>query len=245
MSSKKLTKQEMREDEFRDVLAEVYFGTLGYVTEKWRAFAIGFVVVLLLLAGSFYLRESQQAKAAHNSYLLGQVMDAYNAPVEAAPKGASSQLSYPSESQRTQAVDARLSAYSLAAGASSPMAVYYKALNQTRAGNLSDAATTVSTLTKNTELAPVALSMRARLYEGQAQWDKAEADYKSLTGLSTPAWTPADGWMALGDYYERRGQKDKAADAFGQVEKTVGKDASDDALVKRAKAKLDEMKGAA
>ena len=244
MSSKRLSKQEMREDEFHSVLAEVYFGALGYITEKWRAFAIGFVVILLLLAGAFYLWQNQQVKAAQNSYLLGQVMDAYNAPVDAAPKGASSQLSYASESQRAQAVDTRLSAYSQAAGANSPMAVYYRALVQARAGKLSEATTTVSVLTKNAELAPVALALRASLYEGQSQWDKAEADYKALAGLNTPTWTPADGWLALGDYYARRGQKDKAADAFGQVEKTLGKDASDDALAKRAKAKLDEMKGA-
>jgi tetratricopeptide (TPR) repeat protein len=245
MSSKRLSKQEMREDEFRDVLAEVYFGTLGYITEKWRAFATGFVVVLLMLAGAFYLWQNQQSKAEHNSFLLGQLMDAYNAPVEATPKGGPSQLSYPSEAQRAQAVDARLSAYSQAAGAGSPMAVYYKSLIQARAGNLSEATTTVSALIKDAELAPVALSLRASLYEGQSQWDKAEADYKALAGLTTPTWTPADGLLALGSYYERRGQKDKALEALGQVEKAVGKDASDDPLVKSAKAKIDEMKGAA
>jgi tetratricopeptide (TPR) repeat protein len=245
MSSKRLSKQEMREDEFRDVLAEVYFGALGYLTEKWKAFAIGFVVVLLMLAGAFYLWQNQQAKAAHSSFLLGQVMDAYNAPIEATPKGGPGQLSYPSEAQRAQAVETRLTAYSKEAGAGSPMAVYYRALIQARAGNLSEATITVSALTKNAEFAPVAFSLRASLYEGQAQWDKAEADYKTLAGLTTPTWTPADGLMALGDYYERRGQKDKAADAFGQVEKAVGKDSSEDPLVKRAKTKIDEIKGVA
>lgn len=244
MASKKLTKREMRGDEFRDVLAEVYFGALTYITEKWRAFAIGFVVVLMLAAGAFYLWQDQQAKAARNSYLLGQVMDAYSAPVEAAPKGASSQLTFTTEALRTQEVESRLSAYAQSAGAGSPMAVYYRALLQARAGNLSGAAATVSPLTGDAKLAPVALSLRARLYEGQAQWEKAEADYKALAALSTPAWTPSDGWLALGEYYQRRGQKEKAADAFGQVEKAVGKDAADDPLAKRAKAKLDELKGA-
>lgn len=245
MSSKRLTKQEMRGDEFRHVLAEIYFGALGYITERWRVFAIGFVVVLLMLAGSFYLWQSQQAKSAHNSFLLGEVMDAYNAPIEATPKGGPGQLSYPSEAQRAQAVDARLTAYSKAAGSGSPMAVYYRSLIQARAGNLSEAATTVSALTQNAEFGPVALALRASLYEGQSQWEKAEADYKALANLSTPTWTRADGLMALGEYYERRGQKDKAADAYGQVEKAVGKDASDDPLVKRAKTKIDEMKGMA
>lgn len=245
MSSKKLTKQQMREDEFRDVLAEVYIGALGYITEKWRAFAVGFVVIILMLAGAFYLWQNQQAKVAHNSYLLGQVMDAYSAPVEEAPKGASSQLSFATEALRAQAVESRLSAYSNAAGAGSPMAVYYRTLIQARAGKLTEAAATIGALTKNAEYAPVAFSLRARLYEGLEQWDKAEADYKSLTGLTTPTWTPADGWLALGDFYERRSQKDKAADAYGQVEKAAGKDASDDPLVKRAQGKLDEMKGAA
>jgi tetratricopeptide (TPR) repeat protein len=245
MSSKRITKQEMREDEFRDVLAEVYFGVLGYISQKRRVLAIGFVVVLLMLAGAFYLWQNNQAKAAHSSFLLGQLMDAYNAPIEATPKDGPGQLSYPSEAQRAQAVETRLTAYSQAAGTGSPMAVYYRALMQARAGKLSDAVTTVTALTGKAEFAPVALSLRASLHEGQSQWDKAEADYKTLAGLTTPTWTPADGLMALGEFYERRGQKDKAADAFGQVEKAVGKESSDDALVKRARAKIDEMKGVA
>ncbi len=245
MASKKLSKQQMRDDEFRDVLAEVYFGAVNFITEKWRTFATGFVVVLLLLAGAFYLWQNQQAKAAHNSYLLGELMSAYNAPVTAASSGASSQLTFVTESGRTQAVESRLSAYAQSAGADAPMAVYYKALLQARTGNLAGAATTVGPLVKDARLAPVALALRARLYEGQAQWDKAEADYKALTGLSTAAWTPADGWLALGEFYQRRGQKDKASDAFGQVERAAGKDAGEDPLAKRAKTKLDELKGAA
>jgi len=245
MASKKLSKQQMREDEFRDVLGEVYFGTLNYVTEKWRTFAVGFVVVLLLLAGAFYLWQNQQAKAAHDSYLLGQVMEAYGAPVDAASKGGSSRLTFTSEGQRTQAVETRLSAYAQSAGADAPLVVYYKALQQARTGNLSGATATVAPLAKDAKFAPVALSLRARLYEGQAQWDKAEADYKALTVSSTAAWTPADGWMALGEFYQRRGQKDKASDAFSQVEKAAGKDADEDPLAKRAKAKLEELKGAA
>jgi len=143
MASKKLTKQEMRGDEFRDVLAEVYFGALSYITEKWRTFAVVFAVVLLILAGSFYLWQNQQAKAAHDSYLLGQLMDAYSAPVDPAAKGGSSQLTFTTEGQRTQAVEARLSAYAQSAGANSPMAVYYKALLQARSGNPSGAAATI------------------------------------------------------------------------------------------------------
>ncbi len=245
MAAKKLTKQEMRDDQFRDVLSELYFGALNTISENWRAFAVGFAAVLLLLAGAFYLWQAHLAKEARASYLLGQVMDAYNAPVEATPaQGRSSQLSFPSEAQRAQAVDTRLAAYQQAVGASSPLALYYKALSQAQGGNASGAAATLDPVTKDAKLGSVALSLQARLYESQGQWDKAEADWKALTAISTPTWTKAEGFLALGAYYERRSMKDKAMQAYEQAETLAGQQ-SDETLAKKAKEKVDSLKGRA
>jgi|WetSurMetagenome_2_1015567.scaffolds.fasta_scaffold11827_5 tetratricopeptide (TPR) repeat protein len=245
MASHKLTKQEMRQDEFRSVLAELYFGALGYISENWKGFAIGFAAVLLLLAGAFYLWQAREAKLGEQSYLLGQVMEAYNAPVQAGAKPQGQQVIFSSASLRDQAVNANLAKYSNEAGASSPLAVYYKALSQAEAGQTAEAISTVTPVAANPKFAPVGLALRARLYEVQSNWDKAEADWKALTTTTTPTWTPAEGWFVLAQYYQRRDMRDKAIDAFQQVEKTAGPDAKDDPIVRSAKSKVEELKGAA
>jgi hypothetical protein len=245
MASHKLTKQEMRQDEFRSVLAELYFGALGYISENWKGFAIGFAAVLLLLAGAFYLWQGYEAKLGEESYLLGQVMEAYNAPVQAGAKPQGQQTIFSSDSQRDQEVSARLAKYTKDAGASSPLAVYYKALSQADAGQVADAISTVTPLTTNPKFAPIGLALRARLYETQSNWDKAEADWKSLTTTTTATWIPEEGWFALAQYYQRRDLKDKAIEAYQQVEKAAGPDAKDDPIARSAKSKIEELKGAA
>jgi tetratricopeptide (TPR) repeat protein len=244
MTGKKLTKQEMRDDEFRDVLSEIYFGIVNHITENWRAFAIGFAALFLLLAGALYLWQARVAKADHSSHLLGQLMDDYGAPLETGDtaKQNRAQHTFPTEAQRAQAVETDLAAYQKAVGASTPMAVYYKALSQVQGGKLSDAVATLEPITKG-QLAPVSLTLRARLFEAQGLWDKAEADWKSLTALSTPTWTPADGYLALGEYYERRSQKDKAIEAYQQAEKTGGVEGEAKGPARRAKGKADTLKG--
>lgn len=244
MASKKLTKQEMRQDEFRSVLAELYFGALGYISENWKTFAFGFAAILLLLAGAFFLWQSHQAKLGEESYLLGQVMEAYNAPIQTGVK-TPGQTSFASPSQRNQEVEARLAKYAKDAGASSPLALYYKALAQAEAGQMAEAVSTVTPLATDAKFAPIGLALRARLFEAQSNWDKAEADWKALTTTTTATWTPAEGWMALGQYYQRRAMKDKAIDAYQQVEKVAGADAKDNPLASSAKTKIEELKGAA
>ena len=246
MASKKLTKQEMRQDEFRTVLGELYFGALSYISENWKGFAIGFAAVLLLLAGAFYAWQAYEAKLGEESFLLGQVMEAYNAPVmAAAPNAPSQQLSFPSEAQRNQAVETRLASYVKDAGASDTLAIYYKALAQAEGGKVAEAITTLTPVATDAKYAPVGLSLRARLYETQSTWDKAEADWKALTAITTATWTPSDGWLALGEYYQRRGIKDRAIEAYQQVEKADGAGAKDDPMAKRATTKIEELKGAA
>jgi hypothetical protein len=245
MASHKLTKQEMRQDEFRSVLAELYLGALGYISENWKGFAIGFAAVLLLLAGAFYLWQAHEAKLGEQSYLLGQVMEAYNAPVQAGAKPQGQQTTFASAAQRDQEVSARLAKYTKDAGASAPIAVYYKALAQAQAGQVTEAIGTVTPVAADPKFSPIGLSLRARLYETQSNWDKAEADWKTLTTTTTATWTPAEGWFALAQYFQRRDLKDKAVDAYQQVEKAAGPDAKDDPLVRSAKSKIEELKGAA
>lgn len=261
MASRRISKQQMREDQFRDFLSEFYFGTLGHMEKHWQAYGLGLVAAVLALAGGYYLWSIQNAKAAKASYLLGQVMDAYSAPVDPATKPVNNQLSFATDALRTQAFDARLAALkkSSGRGAAGAYAAYYTALDQARGGKLTEAEATLGPLVKNSDLAPLALFLRARLYEAGGQNADAESDLKTLAAMNTDRFPKGEGWWLLGQFYEKRGQKDKAIEAYEKARKAaevVPSEAApaspaqaaasqEDPVAKRAKDKLEALKGGA
>lgn len=248
MTSKRLTKQEMREDQFRDLLSEFYFGAIRSVEEHWVNYLIGLLVVLGAIAGGFYLSNRLRDQRAQGSYLLAKVMEAYSAPVSDAPDSNASQLSFKSESAKAQEVATRLAALEKAKGAgdSGKLAAFYQALTLAQSGKTADAEKALGPLVADKDLAPLALQLRARIREAAGQWDLAEADWKALTTLKNPSWLDAEGWYLLGGYYERRSQSDKAVGAYEMVAKSLGPEAGDDnALLKRAKDQMETLKGKA
>lgn len=248
MASKKLTKQEMRKDEFRSILSEVYFGAVRHLEQYWRAYLIGLAAVLVVGGAAYYIQIRSAAKQDKSSYLLAQVIEAFNAPVEASPKDPNSkQLTFKTEKEKTDAIQARMKALEAEqAGSAKAFYTFYSAQAQARGDKLAEAAATVTPLTKDPRLAPQALVFRARLYEAQSQWDKAEADWKALTGLDNASWPAGEGWCLLGEYYERRGDTQKAIESYEKAAKSVtGEEAKEDALVKRAQTQLEALKGKA
>ena len=227
MTSKRLTKQEMREDQFRDLLSEFYFGVIRSIEEHWVNYVVGLVVLLGAIAGGFYLANRVQEQRAHASFLLSKVMEAYSAPVSEAPNPNPAQLSFKSESAKTQEVATRLAALEKAKGAgdSGKLAAFYQALSLADSGKVAEAEKALTPLVSDKSLAPVALQLRARMREAQGQWDQAESDWKALTTLKSGSWEDAEGWWLLGSFYERRNQKDKAVNAYEMVAKALGPEA--------------------
>jgi tetratricopeptide (TPR) repeat protein len=249
MASHKISKREMKEDQFRDFLSEFYWGILQHIQMNWRAYLIGLGVILLAGAGGYYLWFRGEAKNEEASYLLSQVMEAYNAPVEKEKQDPNSvQLTFATESAKNQEIKTRLTALQAKAGKDGPkgLGTIYGALDQARAGKSSEAIATITPLTKGSDLSPLALSLRAGLYESAGQNDKAEADWKSLAEYKGSGWPDGEGWYSLGQYYERRSQNEKALEAYKKAEASfAGEKADEDPLVKRAKDKIEALKGKA
>jgi tetratricopeptide (TPR) repeat protein len=251
MTSKRISKQQMREDQFRDILSEIYFGAIAAIESHWKAWLIGLAVVVVAGAGGFYLWSQHLDRQAKASLLLSQVMEAYNAPVEEAKADNSNkpnQLSFTSEALKNKEVDARLAKLEKVAGNSyaGDIAKLYAALGQANAGKVQDAIATVTPVVGDEGIAPLALNLRARLYETAGQWDKAEADWKSLAALNSPGWPKGEGLWQLAEFYERRSQKDKAIEAYGKIEAMFPEvDGQEDPMAKRAKQQSEALKGKA
>ena len=249
MTSKRLSKQQMREDQFRDFLSEFYFGSLAAIENHWQATLVGLCILLVAIGGGYFVWSREQAKTAKASYLLSKVMDAYSAPIETGKSAQSGEETFSTQQQRTAAVQSNLTNLETEVGerATGGLATLYKGLAQADAGNLADAVKTISPLTGRAKTAPLALPLRARLYEAMGEWDKAEADWKSLASLSAPTMPKGEGWFLLGKFYERRDQKDKAIQAYQEAEKAVpaAKDQEQQGVAQRAKTQLEALKGKA
>lgn len=249
MASHKISKREMKEDQFRDMLSEIYFGSIQHIERHWKSYVGGLAAILILGSGVYFAMYRIQSKSAESSYLLGQVIEAYNAPVEKEKKDPnSSALTFGTQSGKNAEIDRRLAALQAQAGPDGPKGLggVYKALGQMRAGKASDAVNTLTPLTKGTDLSPIALSLRAGIYEASGQLDKAEADLKALAAYDGKAWPKGEGWYALGQFYERRSQDDKALEAYKNAQNSVASEKADeDPLYKKAKERIDALKGKA
>lgn len=246
MASRKLTKQQMREDQFRDALTEVYVGTLTHLERHWRAYLVGLFVAAAAGAGGWYLWDRHREKVQERQYLLGQVMEALTAPVgEKADPGASRSLSFSSEQARQKEVESRFQAFSKnASGAARKTAALLEAAALLQKGKADEAVSRLTPLVSDGTYGPLALSMRAAAHEGAGRYDRAEADYKALASLHSPLLPPGEGAWLLGQFYERRGQKDKALSAYQQAEKALpqGEEGKEPALLQRVKKRTEALK---
>lgn len=246
MASRKLTKQQMREDQFRDALTEIYVGTLTHVERFWKAYLAGLLVAAAAGAGGWYLWNRHRESVEERQYLLGRVMEALAAPVEEKPDaGSSRSLTFPSEQARRKEVESRFQAFSKeAAGTARKTALLLEASSLLQGGKAQEAVSRLSPLVSDKTYGPLALSLRAAAHEGAGRLDQAEADYKALSTLKSPLLPPGEGAWLLGQFYERRGQKDKALKAYEQAEKAFppAEEGKEPGLLQRVKKRMEGLK---
>lgn len=246
MASRKLTKQQMREDQFRDALTEIYVGTLTHLERFWKAYLAGLLVASAAGAGGWYLWNRHLQGVEERQYLLGRVMEALTAPIqEKADAGSFRSLTFPNEQARRKEVESRFQAFSKkAAGPARKTAVLLEASSLLQMGKADEAASRLSPLISDGTYGPLALSLRAAAHEGAGRFDQAEADYKTLSTLKSPLLPPGEGAWLLGQFYERRGRKEKALAAYEQAEKAFppSEEGKEPGLLQRVKKRMEGLK---
>lgn len=246
MASRKLTKQQMREDQFRDALTEIYVGTLTHVERYWKAYLAGLLVAAVAGAGGWFFWNRHRENVKEQQYLLGQVMEALTASVnektDAVPSG---NLTFPSEQARQKEVESRFKTLSKdASGARRKAALLLETSFLLRKGKTDEAVSRLSPLVSDGTYGPLALSLRAAAHEGAGRYESAEADYQSLAALKSPLMPPGEGAWLLGQFYERRGQKEKALKAYAQAEKAfpASEEGQEPGLLQRVKKRMEAVK---
>lgn len=243
----KLSKHQIREDHIHDVLAEGFGNLLYSLRDGWKLYAGVLGGVLLLALAAVYFWSARTSKEAKASTVLAKVQAAYDAQI--APTGGVSDEdnpTFPSEDARRKEVEKLVGEIEAkGAGAPARIARIYAALEAAKAGKPDHALTILKPLVTDSELAPVALRIRGKLLEERGQWDKAEADWRAYADLKNPTVPKGQGLYLLGQHYARRGQKEKAIEAYDKALALLS-DAPDDSPMKsRIKAQATSMKDGA
>ncbi len=249
MSRKRLTKQAMRDDQFRDALETMVFGALENIEAHLKTYIVILIVLVIAIVGTLTTLRIRKQHRAQGSYLLSRVMEVYNAPIDQAKQAKKTRaLSFQSEARRSRALkeDVARVVSSSWAGESARIGLVYKVLDEAGAGKLKEALKSLGPLTKDDKIGPLALMLRARLYESSGQWKKAEGDWKALAAGSHPSLTKSEALWQLGRFYERWNKPAEAVKAYKMVAAAEpGHEAGPGpgGLGKRAKQRIKALKG--
>jgi tetratricopeptide (TPR) repeat protein len=249
MASRRLSKQDMRQDQFRSLLSEVFVASIRSLETHWKFYLAGLAVVVASTAGAFAFWIHLQDKRAERSHRLNEVIEAFAAPVGPPPSaGAAAGLNFADEAKKSAEVEKRLKALEAeGSGGSGSLTVFYRAVSLAREGKAKEAVAALEPAAKSRVLAPLALPLRGGLHETLGDYAKAEADFKALSELGSPTLPKGEGLWQLGQYYERRGEKAKALEAYRKLEEGYQgtEEGEEPSLLQRAKKRVEALKGAA
>lgn len=250
--TKRLTKEDMRHDAFRDMLTVAYRDVEGGLERHWRLYLAALVLLLAAFLGAKYAIDSLHARKDEASFRLAKVVEAYNAPVLAKDDPSRESfvrqggVFFDSDAARAAEVTKRLDEAAKTGGATQSMVALYKAMAAARGGKVDEALSLAAPVTADPTAGPLAVMFVARLYEAKRQPDKAEEAWKKLAGMKSDLLPEGSAQALLGDYYDRAGNEAKAKEAFTAAEAALkGKAADDDPLLTRVKSRLEQLKATA
>lgn len=252
--TKKLTKEEMRHDAFRDALTTAYRSVEHSFEHHWKLYLGGLALFIVLFAAGQYAWHRVRQGRDEASFRVSRVVEAYGAPVLKADDKSrdvyrrQGTLFFDTDAARAEEVQKRLAEARKAGGpeADRKVLTLYAAMASAREGRADEALSQVAPLVSDGVLAPVAVMFQARVLEAKRDAAGAEAAWKKLSTMTGPGFPEGSGLELLAEYYERSGQPARARETWAAIESALkGKVAEEDALVSRARSKQEQLKGAA
>lgn len=240
MARRKLKKEEMRTDPFRQFLARTFAMTENSMEHHWQAYVAGFIIIVAAVAGIYYYIGYLQDKSAASSLLLSEVIETAEAPV--LPAGDPQRADYlkngmtvfTSAEERSAELRKKIDELN-AKGASDDQekaALYMKAANLAWSGSHAEALRILDELEKDSSFKPVVIGLKARIAESQKDAAKAEALFTQLSKLKSDDLPEPMGLTMLGQFYERQGKKPEAVQAYEEAIKRINSARKTDSAAK-------------
>lgn len=221
MASRRITRREMKRDDFVSAMGRFTFWMEEHVKE---ALLLGGALVVVVI-GSIFLVQYLDQREAKASALLGRGLEMLHAPVQgdgsAPPAGG---LVYPSEQEKLQAAIAQMDSLiqSYPRSRSGRLALYYKGLAQDSLGQTPEA---LKTLTQFLEAspdnyaAPMAQAAMARMLQSTGQGQKALEILERLSKQTSGVYPPQAALMEMGRCLEGMGKPEEARKVYERLTK--------------------------
>ena len=219
MASRRITRKEMKRDEFVTAMGKFSLWMEEHVKE---ALFLGGVAVALVI-GSIFMVQFLGERELKASALLGRGLEMLHATLRTANATASAgQLSYASEGEKYTAVLAQMDSLiqSYPRSRAGRLTVYYKGLALQGPGRNPEAMKTLQDfLDANPEhyAAPVARATVARLLQASGESQKALEIYEQLSRQSAGAYPPQAALMDMGRCLDGMGKKDEARKVYERL----------------------------
>ncbi len=225
MQRRKLKKQEIRKDPFREFLAKTFTEIETSFETNWKSYLFGFIALIVAVALIYFYIQGVQLKKEKTSYLITQILETAQAPVldkndPIRDNYKKSQMKYfTSSDDKTTELKKQIKEFEdLSPSKDQKCAVMLaKASSDAKSGNYSEALKTLEEISRNSKYRPSALQMMANIYEIQKDNEKAENIYKELAKLNSPDLPKPIGLKLLADFYERQNKMDDAIKTYKDI----------------------------
>lgn len=227
----RLTRQELKKDEFAERLATIQEFFLHYQKQIVKFGGLAALIVAAVIGGLFLFR-SRQNKASGD---FARAMTTYHAPVMQTPPPDAKFLTFKTDTEKYQQA---LKQFSEVAGAYSWLsqgryARYYEGLCQRALGNNAEAEKELKAVAegRDADLAALANMALGGLYEQTSRNDQAEKIYRDLQSHPTVTVPKATSELALADLYQKT-KPTEAKALYQQIQKDYPGLAAGDAAAK-------------
>jgi len=229
MAGRKLKKEEMRTDPFREFLARTFTMTEHSLERHWQIYIMGFVVVVAAIAGIYYYVDYLKDKRDAASALLSEIIDTADATIIPSndPKRAdylkNGMTVFSTADERSSELKKKTENLKSSGGSAfqQKAASYLRASDLAKAGSYDEALKILETLEKDSHFTALALSLQARICEARKDTAKAESFYTRLSALKTDSLPEPMGLFSLADFYERLGKKSEALKTYESALKVI------------------------
>lgn len=222
MVRRKLKKEEIRKDPFREFLAKTFSELETSLEVYWKYYLLGFGLIVLSVAGVYFYMENLQLKNEKNNLLVYEILEIADAPVMTKDNPERENYVkngikiYLTDEEKSSELNKKINEL-IANGPKKSQknaALMAKASDLARKGSYEESLKILEEIAKDDRFKVSALQLKAKIYEIQNDFTKAENIYKEISNLNTADLPKPLGIKMLGEFYQRNNKKDDALKAY-------------------------------